>query len=183
MYCGAECFETDEEMHSLICESIQNLSPQRLRDEKENEVVMVRALLFPEKADKPKFVWVGVKGDNPVGLVDHLGTPPVEIKFASLFSDKRVNTVRDRELKDVVKVYIQGHLEGLEDNTSILQVITLSRRWLKAEAIARAAEFTSVDGTRKRSPEREEGVELSNCYCTLPMRQPTERVELNDAVM
>jgi hypothetical protein len=94
---------------------------------------MVRCLVFEANADRPKFIWVSIKADNPVGLQEYLGTRHCEIKIDSLCKDGRRNAVRDRPLRDQVKVYAQRGFKKMEDNNSIRRVIGMCRLWLEFE--------------------------------------------------
>jgi hypothetical protein len=91
---------------------------------------MVRCLVFEANADKPKFIWVSVKADNPVGLQEYLDARRCEIRIDSLCKDGGRNAVRDRPLRDQVKVYAQRGFKKMEDNNSIRRVIGMCRLWL-----------------------------------------------------
>jgi len=165
-YYSSECLETDEDAHSLVCRTFP--TPQRclLPDERKYGLTLVRGLIFEVNADRPKFVWVGVKCDEPVGLTDFLGSPPIEAKFHSLCKGEPKNTVRNRLIRDEVKVYTQGPIQGMQDNQSIRQVIGTCRRWLEAEA--RANIPRSEGQSHEEQPLNEEAIK---CCCTSKAQQ------------
>jgi hypothetical protein len=142
---------------------------------------MVRAILFEAKTDTPRFVWVGVKDDEPISLDDYLDSRPVEIKFPSLSLSFGMNTVRNRSIPDRVKVYTNGPLNNLEDNNSIKRVIEMSRPWLEYEAVNGQSNI----GNQNTSNGVIESLsqELVQCYCMKSKGERLEKVRINGAEM
>jgi len=175
-YCSNECLETDEDAHSLVCPTFSPTPRKLLPDERGTR--LFRAVIFEADRNAPRFEWVVVRGDNPVGLIDHLGSPHVEIKFPSLCLKWRHNTVRDRDLPDMVKVYINGNLK---ENRGIRRIIEMSRWWLEVEANdPKCPRFTANEP--HEAPE-DLSQELVNCYCKRPDGQCPETVDFKGAQM
>jgi len=111
----------------------------------------IRGLIFEADADKPRFRWFSVMGDDAIGLIDwrwdEKTDPGVfETKFDSLCKGVGKNTVRNRQLRNDMKVYIQG---GTEDNKSIRRVIGMCRKWLEFEAAGANVPSQSKDRGKK----------------------------------
>jgi hypothetical protein len=160
-YCGNECLETDEDVHSLVCPTFDRI-PRKLLPDEPQGMKMVRAVVFEVDRNAPRFMWVSVQGNNPIGLYDYLGNLPVEIKFPSLCLEWRKNTVRDRKLPYMVRVYINGKVD---ENENIRRVIEMSRWWLEAEA--KNKNSTRVQDTTEENHESL-SQQFNNCYCIRP---------------
>jgi hypothetical protein len=132
-----------------VCDTFEASPPDLLPEEERDGIAMVRGLVFEANVDKPKFVWVRVKADDPVGLHDYMGTLNVrglEVNFDGLCRDIWRNTIRNRPLRDDVKVYMQAQPDGMEENKSILRVIGMCRRWLEIEAQVNVEDHSGPHG-------------------------------------